>query len=402
MTRTELTPHKYSESLFPQAEMLRKEPGKRRLRIGVPKEDNRHENRVMLPPAAVKQLAEDGHHVLLESGAGSGGNWSDLEYSGAGAEICSHERVYSSDIIVKVSPLSLEEIAMLKGKQTVFSALHTNTQTAEKIRRMSAKRITAVAYELIQDRYGFFPFVHSMSEISGMLALSTAGEYLARRDGRGIVLGGVTGVTPAKVMVLGAGTAAEYAARAAVGLGAQVKVFDSSIARLNQLKNKLGMQIYTSVFQKDSLKRNIKSADVLIGAAEFTGRYTKTVITEDMVRQMKSGAVIIDLNTDNLSYIESSHITDLSKPSFIKHDVIHYCVPNIASRAPRTASVSLSNALLPILEVFGTEQSARNIMRSEICIRNGTYIYEGVLTNEYLGKSFNIDYKDIELLTALF
>jgi len=291
---------------------------------------------------------------------------------------------------------------LLKGSQTVFSALHTNTQTEESIRKLMAKRVTAIAYELVKDADGFYPFVHTLSEISGMLAITTAGEYLSRHKGRGIVLGGITGITPTKVMILGAGTAGEFAARAAIGLGAQVKIFDNSISKLNSIKNKLGIQVFTSVFQKNSLIKNLKTADVLIGAAEFTGKGANVLITENMVSKMKKGAVIVDLNTDNISYIETSRITNLGRPAFEKHGVIHYCVPNIASRAPRTASISLSNALMPILSLFGESTASRQIMRNETCVRNGTYIYEGVLINPYIGRIFNIDYKDLDLLTAIF
>ncbi len=402
MTRTELLPGKYSESLYPQPEMLARRPEKRKLRIGLPKEPGAHEYRIMLNPSAVKQLTEDGHTILLEAGAGGRSNWSDVEFSNAGAIISERNEVFKCDVVLKVSPLSSEEIGLLVGNQTVFSALHSNTQTTENIRKLMQKRVTAVAYELVKDQYGYFPFVHSMSEISGMLAVTTAGEYLSRNNGRGIVMGGITGVPPAKVMILGSGTAAEYAARAAVGLGALVKIFDDSVSRLNSLKNKLGTGVYTYFSQKNSLTSNLKTADVLIGALDFTGKIPRMNITEEMVAGMKPGSVIVDLNTDNVSCIETSHITDLGNPTFEKFNVLHYCVPNIASRAPRTASIAMSNAILPILDLFSEETITRRIMRNETCIRNGTYIYEGILTNAYLGRIFNLDYKDIDLLTAIF
>ncbi len=402
MTRTDFIPGKYSESFFPQPELLARRSDKRKLRIGIPKETDTHEYRIMLNPTAVKQLTDDGHTILLEAGSGGRSNWSDIEFANAGAIISERTETFKCDVILKVSPISSDEIDLLPGNQTLFSALHSNTQTVENIRRLMQKRITAVAYELVHDHNGFYPFVHSMSEISGMLAVTTAGEYLSRYNGRGIVMGGITGVPPAKVIILGSGTAAEYAARAAVGLGALVKIFDDSVAQLNQLKNKLGAGVFTYFSQKQSLANNLKSADVLIGALDFTGKIPKMNVTQEMVAAMKSGTVIVDLNTDNVSCIETSRITNLGNPTYEAYGVLHYCVPNIAARAPRTASLAMSNALLPILEAFSEETATRRIMRNETCIRNGTYIYEGVLTNEYLANIFKLDYKDINLLTAIY
>ncbi len=405
MTITRFTPHKLSlekSELYPQEEMLEKGQFFRKLKIGIPKENNIFENRIILIPEVVRQLVSEEHSVAIESGAGEKSNLSDDDYKRAGAEIKTRDEVYRSEVIAKVSPFCKKEIDLLIGNQTIMSFLQCNSQTADNIRTLVNKHVTAIAMEDIKDENDFYPFVHSMREIAGIMAISIAGNYLFNgNNGSGILLGGITGIAPAKVVVLGSGTAGEYAAGAALGLGAQVKVFDNSIANLKKLRNKLGIRIYTSVFQKQIIENSLRNADVVIGAAEFKGRRPQFFITESMVKKMKPGAVIIDLNTDSLSCFETSRPTDLGNPTFVKHNITHYCVPNIASNASLTGSIALSNAIFPFLQKISRQRNILSVVKNDLSIRNGTYIYEGILTNEYLGEKFNIDYKDIDLLTAV-
>ena len=393
----------YSEQLMPQAEMLEEKKNKRILTIGIPKESDKFENRTILSPQAVKQLCVEGHNIIIESGVGMRSRWQDEDYIKAGAVIKDIKTVFSSEIILKVSPIELEEIKLLKGNQFLISALHFNTQSAHKINALKAKKMTCIALELIKDTDGFRPFMQSMSEISGILAINTASEYLSNPvTGKGILLGGITGIPAAKVLIFGAGTAGEYAAGVATALGAQVKIFDNSLSRLQKLKNKLGIHIFTSVLHSEIILKALKTADVLIGARENIKDSDDFLISKKMVSGMKKGSVIIDLNTDSASCIETSKVTNLGNPAFEIYGVIHYCVPNIASKAARTASVALSNTTFPLLQKVSKEKTIPNIIRNIPDLKFGTYIYEGILTNERLGEKFNLDYKNIDLLSAIF
>jgi len=393
----------YSEQLMPQAEMLEEKKEKRIITVGIPKEPDKYENRIVLSPQAVKQLCEEGHIIHIESGAGMRSRWSDSDYTKAGAITADRKKVFSSEIILKVSPINEEEIKLLKGNQFLISALHFNTQSVKKINALKAKKMTCIALELIKNKDGFHPYVQSMSEISGILAINTASEYLSNPiTGKGILLGGITGIPPAKVLIFGAGTAGEYAARAATALGAQVKIFDNSLARLQKLKSKLGIHLFTSVFHSGIIMKALKTADVVIGAIEEVNDIDDFFITEKMVSNMKKGSVIIDLNTDSASCIETSKVTHLGNPAFETHGIIHYCVPNIASKAARTASIALSNTTFPLLQKISIEKTGPNIIRNIPDLRYGAYIFDGILTNERLGKKFNLDYKDIDLLSAIF
>jgi alanine dehydrogenase len=351
----------------------------------------------------VKQLTEDGHQIAIESNAGIKSRWNDEDYVSAGAIIKTRKEIFNSEIVIKVSPFEEDEIKLLTGNQLIISALHFNTQSLKKIKLLKEKKITAVGIELMKDDENYNPFVQTMNEIAGILAINTANEYLSNPVlGKGILLGGITGIPAAKVIIIGAGTAGEYAARTAIGLGAQVKVFDNSVSKLQNLKSKLGIQLFTSVLQKQVIANTLKTADVLIGALDDTKDENNIIISKKMISSMKKGSVIIDLNTDSASCFATSDITHFGNPAFEIHGIIHYCVPNMASKAPRTASVALSNSIFPILQKISHEKNTSNIIRSITEIRNGTYIYEGILTNERIAKKFNIDYRDIELLSSFY
>lgn len=406
MTVTRFTPHKISvdkNEMLPQEELLYKSLYFRKLTIGIPNENNKFENRIILSPNAVKQLVSEEHTVIIEKDAGIKSNWSDDNYRKAGAFIASKKDVFNAEIIARVSPFNSIEIKNLPGNQIIISPLHSNTQTKANIKNLINKKITAIAFEFVKDENNFYPFVYPMSEIAGILSITTASRYLSnQQDGKGILLGGITGISPAKVIIIGASIAAEYAARAAIGLGASVQIFDNSVAKLQAIKSKLGFQISTSVYQTQIIESNLKSADVVIGALDFNGKKPEFTITEKMIKSMKKGSIIIDLNIDNISSFETSKITDFGNPVFEKHGVIHYCVPNIASEASRTASIALSNALFPIIQKISNQRDTIHIIKDDISIRNGTYIYEGILTNEHIGEKFSLDFKDINLLTAIF
>lgn len=387
-------------SLTPQEEMLEVRKKRGNMFIGIPKETSFQERRVALVPEAVSLLVANGHRVRMETKAGEGANFSDNDYSEAGAEICySTKEIYECDIILKVAPPSEEEVDMMPGKQTFISALQIATQPKEIIQKLMAKKITAIAWDYIRDEEGVFSIVRTLGEIAGTTSLLIAGELLSGfSSGKGMMLGGIAGVQPTEVVVIGAGTVGEFATRSALGLGASVKVFDNSLSRLRRLQNDIGTRVYTSILQPKVLAKAIRRADVVIGALRAPLGKTPCVVTEEMIESMKSGSVVVDVSIDQGGCFETSRVTNHNEPTFVKHGVIHYCVPNIASRVSRTASFALSNIFTPLVLEMGEKGSVEDLVRSHKGFRNGVYIYKGVLTNEVLGKVFNLKFKDIHLL----
>lgn len=390
--------------LLPQEELLAVGKKHKKLTIGIPREMQQIEQRVSLTPEAVEVLVDNGHEVLLESKAGEGARYTDNDYSECGSFIIdTKKQVMQADIILKVSPLELEEIEMLKENQVIISSVHLGRQSEEYVRGLMNKKVTAIAIDQIKDEHDCFPVIQCMSSISGICAINLAGEYLSLHGGgKGVLLGGISGITPAEVVIIGAGTAAEFAARAALGMGAMVKVFDNSPHKLEELQRYLGQRLYTSIFHPKVLRRTLKSADVLIGAVNLWETGRRYFVTEDMVRDMKKGSVIIDLSIDQGGCIETTEYRTMLDPMYIKHDVIHYSVPNMASRVARTASIALSNILSPILVTAGQSGGFKPFLKDNLGVRNGVYIYTGILTNEYLGNQFGIPSKDIDLLLAAF
>lgn len=387
-------------SFLPKEEMLEIVRKKGKLYIGIPKETSFQEKRVSLVPEAVSLLVANGHRVKIESQSGQLSNFSDTEYSEAGAEICyDRAEVFKCDIIFKVAPPSEEEVELMPGNQTLISALQISVQPKVILQKLMQKKITAVAWDYIQDEEGVFPVVRTMGEIAGTTSMIIAAELLSSfENGKGIMLGGVAGVQPADVVVIGAGTVGEFAVRAALGLGASVKVFDSSLSRLRRLQNNIGTRIFTSVLQPKVLAKSIMRADVVIGAVRAPLGRTPCIVTEEMVSEMKSGSVIVDVSIDQGGCFETSEVTNHNNPTFVKHEVIHYCVPNIASRVSRTASFALSNIFSPILLEMGDQGSCKELIKNDAGFRSGVYMYKGTLTSEVLGKVFNLKYKSIELL----
>ncbi len=390
---------------MPQEEMLEVENKKKQLKIGIPSEDHSVESRVPITPEAVEILTGHGHQVTLQAGAGKAAHYLDSDYSERGGIISENrQEIFGGcDILLKISPPTLEEIGWMKERQTLLSSFQVFTHNDEKyIRDLMHKKVTAIAFEMIQDEHKCFPAVRSMSAIAGTTSMLIAAEYLSNmRGGKGVMLGGVTGITPTEVVILGAGTAAEYAVRAAMGLGSEVKVFDHSIHRLRRLQNAVGQMVPTSIFHPKVMQKAIRSADVLIGAIRKDEKQQGFFITEEMVREMKKGSIIIDISIDRGGCIETSELRTQLDPVFVKHGVIHYCVPNIPSRVARTASIAISNVFAPLIVGMGELGGEGRHLKENIGLRHGVYIYNGILTNETLGRKFGIPSKDIDLLMAV-
>jgi alanine dehydrogenase len=395
---------KYSEFLRPQEEMLEIGRQKSKLTIGVPKEISSLENRVVLVPDGVSLLTKHGHQVVIEAEAGVSAHFTNHEYSEAGGQIVySPDEVYKSDLILKVAPVTPIELEFMKPRQTLISALQIGIQKEEYFRSLIQKKVTALAFELIRDRANTFSVIRAMSEIAGSTSIFIAAEYLSDPYyGRGKMFGGFTGIRPSEVVIIGAGTVGEYATRSAVGLGALVKVFDNSVYRLRRLQNNLGMRVFTSILHPKVILESMRTADVVIGAIHTKNGKTPCLITEDMVSQMKDGAIIIDISIDQGGCFETSHPTTHKNPVYKVHGITHYCVPNIPSRVPHTASQALSNIFVPIILDIGTEGGIDNFLKTDHGVRQGIYLYNGMCTNSYISRYFNLSFQDIDLLMAAF
>lgn len=387
-------------AFVPQEEMLEVARKKGSLNIGIPKEISFQENRVALVPDDVALLVNNGHQVIVETGAGKNAHFEDTDYSEAGAQIVySAEDVYKANIILKVAPPLQSETNMMHLGQTLISALQLPVQPKDFLKHLMQKKIHAIAFDWIKDEADTYLVIRSMSEIVGGTSISIAEEYLSNvHNGPGLIMGGVSGIAPTEVVILGAGTVGEFAARAALGRGAIVKVFDNSIYRLRRLQNMIGARVFTSTIRPRVLARHLKSADVAIGAIRAREGLTPCVVTEQMVSDMKVGSVIVDVSIDQGGCFETSHVTNHTEPVFRKHGVTHYCVPNIASRVSRTASYAFSSIFTPILLSAGEEGGIEKLIKKDLKIRSGVYLYKGILTNKYLGETYKIQYKDIGLL----
>jgi len=389
-----------AQGFMPQEEMLEIARKKSSLQIGIPKENSIQEKRVPVVPDAVSVLVNNGHEVIVETGVGDGASFSDKDYSEAGATVVfSTEDVYKAAMILKVEPPTLQEIDMMQQGQLLISALQLPIQPKNFIKKLMAKKITAIAFDYIKDPEGLLPIVGAMSEIAGNAAILIAAEYLSNvRKGQGQLFGGISGVSPTEVVILGAGTVGEFAARSALGLGAVVKIFDNNTTKLRRLQALLGQRVATSVIHPAVLEKALKTADVVIGAISSPVGRAPVVVTEHMVSQMKDFSVIVDVSIDKGGCIETSEVTSHDAPIFSKYGVIHYCVPNIASRVARTASFALSNVITPTILDTGESGGLEVMIKSYQGIQNGVYIYKGVLTNKYLADTFGLPYKDINLL----
>nr|WP_315153561.1 alanine dehydrogenase [uncultured Flavobacterium sp.] len=387
------------EQLLPQEEKLEIARHKSQLFIGIPKENSYQERRICLTPDAVNSLTYQGHRVMIEAGAGVSSSYSDKEYSEAGAEITQDtKKVFGCPMILKVEPPTIAEIEMMTQKTIVLSAIQLKTRKKSYFEALSRKKITALAFEYLKDTDGSYPAVKSLSEIAGTASILIAAELMITNEfGKGLLFGNITGVAPTEVVILGAGTAGEFAARTAIGLGASVKVFDNSITKLRRLQNNLNQRIFTSTIQQKALLKALRRCDVAIGAMRGAER-CPVVVSETMVEHMKKGAVIVDISIDTGGCFETSEVTTHEKPTFIKNNVLHYCVPNIPSRYSKTASLSISNIITPYLLQIAEDGGLESAIRCDAGLKNGVYLYHGILTNKAIGDWFDLPDNDINLI----
>jgi len=370
--------------------------------IGIPKETSFQENRVALTPDAVGVLVNNGHRVVMETKAGEGASYTDKDYSDAGAKIVqTKKQVFECDILVKSAPVSESEMPLLKPNQFIISPIHLAVMKQEILEKMMEKKITALSFENLKDDSGHNPIVRSMSEIAGSAVMLIAGQYLSNaNNGKGVLVGGISGIPPTKVIIIGAGIVGEYAARTALAMGASVKIFDNSIYRLKRLQNNIGVRLYTSVIEPNILSKQLKTCDVAVGALSSSGGRTPIVVSEEMVSRMRPGSVIVDVSIDHGGCFETSNVTTHETPVFKKYEVIHYCVPNIPSGFARTASQSISNVLMPLMLEMADDGGFENMVWHKINIRSGIYLFKGALTNFHLSQRFDLKYTDLNLLIA--
>lgn len=382
-----------------QTETLETHKGKKPLVIGIPREES-EDSRVALVPNSIRSIVGFGHQVLVEAEAGIKSNYTNHHYAEAGSNITyAKDEVYKADLIIKISPIRPYELELMNDGTIVIAPTHQPTMTENIIDTLKRKRIIAIASEQIKNENGQNPIVSVNSEIEGTAAVQIAAELLSNtQGGRGVLLGGISGVPPAKVVVLGAGAVAEHAIRQAMNTGASVRVFDNDTMKLMELQKRLGQRLHTSTINAVYLGYQLVSADVVIGAMHSETGRTPIIVTEEMVSRMKDGSVIIDTSIYQGGCIETSEITTLQKPTFIKHGVIHYCVPNTASKYSRTASVSISNIITPIIIKMGNSLNIESLLSRDQGIRNACYTYRGAITNKYLSKKYNLKYTDINLL----
>jgi len=382
---------------------LMKTKSARSLKIGLPKETSNDERRISLTPGGVSILISNGHEIYVEKNAGADAHFSDSEYAEAGAEIShsAEELFRKSEMIVKVAPPTKTELSWMQPNQILLSALHLGHTSNDFLDALIKKGVCAIGYEYIKSRDNEFPIVRMMHEITGSMSVQIAAHYLENgSDGQGIMLGGISGIPPATVAILGAGITGEYAARTALGYGAQVFVMDNDLAMLRRLENSFDRRIITATANHQYLSTALEFADVVIGAAMTEGERAPCWVTDPMVQSMKSGSVIVDTVIDQGGCISTSLATTHSNPIFRKHDVVHYCVPNIPSNVARTATYALNNVIVPYLVELGDAGGIEECLWNNTALRNGAYVYKKHLTKKGLAEQFEMPYRDIEMLIA--
>jgi alanine dehydrogenase len=393
---------KEQRTLFPEECLLREIAKQPRLSIGIPKENALVETRLPLTPEGVAIVTEEGHSVYIQRGAGIPMQYSDFQYSEAGAFMVEDaSEVFSADLVMKIAPPTLAELNMMHDRSAIMSMLQLTNLSTECLKLMMTKKLNAIAYELIKDEQKQFPVVSSISEIEGNTAIAVAAELMSNeRGGKGLLLGGVAGITPTEVLILGAGITGSVAARTALALGASVKIFDHDINKLRKIQHYLGQQVFTSVIHPTVLFKALSTADAVIGNLRYINGSERFMVSEELVKTMKPGAIIIDMSVDQGGCFETSECRTLQNPVFEKHGVIHYCVPNISARVARTSSVALSNIFAPILLKIGNSGSVDSAIIESSGFRHGAYIYGGVLVNRLIGTYYGIASNDIGLLLA--
>ena len=385
------------EQLIPQEERLELTQIKKEFIIGIPKEDSENEKRICLTPDSVSYLISNDFKINIETGAGEGSNFTDLDYSEAGAVIVNNKKdIYNCPIILKIAPPNELEVNLIKQNSILISGLDLTGNHLNNLRVLISKKITCIAFEFIQESDGSYPIVSQQNEISGQASVLISSELLSNtsNNGKGLFFGNLSGVPPTDVVIIGSDKVAESAAMAATNLGARIKIFSNSIFRLNEIQKLIQKPIYTSTIQKKQLTKALMRCDVAIGAVK-DNETTKHIVSEEMVMKMKKGAVIIDTSLDTTGAFETSSVTSHDKPTFVKHEVIHYCVPNINSRYSRTSSICLSNVLTPYLIKSIKYGSFENFIRNNNPLKKGVYLFNGLNTNKMIKELFNIDYNNI-------
>ncbi len=375
------------------------------LHIGIPRETDELERRLALTPEAVDILTSSGHRVWIETGAGLGINYADNHYAESGAEImATAAEVWQADIILKILPPSAGEVALMKPRATLLSMLQLHSLSQEAFELMIAKRINAIAYELIADEYRKLPVMTVISEIEGTASITIASEMLSNtQGGKGILLGGIPGVSPTEVVIIGAGSAGTVAARAALSLGASVKVFDDDINKLRTIQLTLGQGLFTSTFHPNVLHNAFLTADVVIGAMRYINTNKRYVIAEELIRSMKRGALVIDLRVNQGGCFETTCTLKPSDPAiFEQYGILHYCQPNISNRVARTTSMALSNIFIPLLIQLSDMGTIQAMIKSVPGFKLGVYMYAGKPVNEYVSSHFNMRSNNIDIYLAAF
>lgn len=388
------TPFK-EEDLLPKEEKLEVVKKNKKFSIGIPKETCLNERRTCITPDAVQVLVNAGHHITIESGAGQGSFFTDLQYSNSGAKITkSPEEAFGQDLVLKINPPTEEEIDYLKIGSYLISALQINLRDQNYFKKLGEKKINAIAFEFIADEYKQLSLVRLIGEIAGNISILYASELLALSNG--LMLGGITGVRPTEVVIIGAGIVGEFATKAAVGLGASVKIFDNSLSKLRRIHSLVDSRVPTSIIDPKELAKSLRRADVVIGA--FSKCSVMPIVTEQMVQNMKKGSVIIDVTIDNGKVIETSELTDMEDPYIIKHGVIHCGLPNLTSKMPRTTSKAISNFFLSYLLNYDDEGGFENMLVKRNEMKDSLYMYKGRHTKKMICDRFNLTYHDINLL----
>ena len=371
------------------------------LTIGVPKENTRFEKRLALTPEAVAILVDEGHKVIVEAGAGSSISYSDNYYSESGAYIVdSPAEVFEASLILKISPPTLQEVRMMRPRATVFSFLQQPMLSATVLEAMSAKRINALAYDLVYEQDGTSPFATAMSEIEGASAVTLAAELMSNANGgKGILMGGVPGVSPTEVVIVGAEVAGTIAALSALGLGAMVKVFDNDISKLRLMEHNLGRTLFTSTLQPNVMRNSFRSADVLIGAMEYINKPHRDRISADLIRELKHGAIVIDLRLAQGGCFETTMEACIpgAPTMFEKHGVLHICEMSISSRVARTSSIAMSNIFASLFLKMASGGGLVGLAQSDRGFSSGFYMFSGKMVNAYVANLFNFSVNDIGL-----
>jgi alanine dehydrogenase len=393
------------EELFTQESLYRKKAGSEPIVIGIPKENMLLEPRVPFTPEGVQILIDAGYEVIIESGAGKGINYSDHNYSESGAFITDNKAlVFSADVVFKIIPPTVEEAMLMKEKATIFSFAQLNYFPIESLKVLQHKKTTAIAYDFMKDENHNLSVLDSIHEIEGNVVISVVSELMSNQHGgKGLLLGGISGISPTEIVMLGAGSASVCAAKIALTMGCCVKVFDHDVNALRKVREKLGSSVFTSIFHPRTLEKSLISADAIVGSLRYMNGEKRYIVSEDAVKTMKKGSVIVDISIDQGGSFETSICTTISKPYYVKYGVIHCCLPNISALVARTTSMAVSNALTRELGEISADGGILNSIKRRQGFCNGVYLYNGILTNAHIGSYFGLLSNDINLLlTTVF